>query len=57
MSEDKARVSEIIEAYTKGYEDGAEAVKQTFVADGIVFEKLDEPQICSFSDLLFFRNI
>ena len=38
------RVSEIIEAYTKGYEDGAGAVKQTFVADGIVFEKIDELQ-------------
>lgn len=44
MSEDKARVSEIIEAYTKGYEDGTEAVKKTFAADGIVFEKMNEPQ-------------
>ena len=37
----------IIEAYSRGFEDGAEAVKamlQTFTADGIVFAKMDEQQ-------------
>ena len=39
--------SRIIEAYSQGFKDGADAVKampQTFTADGIVFAKMDEPQ-------------
>ena len=39
--------SRIIEAYSRGFKDGADAVKampQTFTADGIVFAKMDEPQ-------------
>lgn len=39
--------SKIIEAYSRGFEDGAEAVKampQTFTADGIVFAKMDEAE-------------
>lgn len=39
--------SHIIEAYSRGYTDGVEAVKampQTFTAEGIVFAKMDEPQ-------------
>lgn len=52
----KPQVSEIIEAYTKGYEDGSKAVKQTFVADGIVFEKMDEPQTGYCNECKWFRN-
>ena len=38
--------SKIIEAYSQGFKDGADAVKamsQTFTAEGIVFAKMDEP--------------
>ena len=48
MTDRKDELSKIIiEAYSRGFEDGAEAVKampQTFTADGIVFAKMDEPQ-------------
>lgn len=47
LADRKDELSKIIEAYSRGFKDGAEAVKampQTFTADGIVFAKMDEPQ-------------
>lgn len=47
MADRKDELSKIIEAYSRGFKDGAEAIKampQTFTADGIVFAKMDEPQ-------------
>ena len=48
LADRKDELSKIIEAYSRGFKDGAEAVKampQTFTADGIVFAKMDEPQM------------
>ena len=47
LADRKDELSKIIEAYSRGFKDEAEAVKampQTFTADGIVFAKMDEPQ-------------
>ena len=41
---DEPQTSKIIEAYSRGYADGANTIKQTFVSDGIVFAEMDEPR-------------